>query len=731
MLYQVSNVGRQIRTSYSEWISKFNVTQSLSSTSRVFASHYNGLPTPLRSLINIPVTTALTIQQNVFPTILFTEGYHVFRQNFGFLPERLIPSLLLAGAVYLQSPENMILLLSLGGALTGISSRSRETMYNNLLLYGMVLCTISKFYVNPWFTEEHEAIDADWYQITNKTIPDAEYDASFYGHLWDFTKALSTLVLTEVLNTTLSSLLNGIITFKRQYEFVQEWLSNYSAYGINADNKSSGTEADNEKANLNPVQLFSDIEHQNALLSLWNSRINTLIDCGIVCYALFTGSPEIALSLYFFTITLPRFLVISVWYSFIFNTLLSFFEKPAQILHQKLNQLTDLIIRQITNIDHNADLIAFLEGEDFEAKKLLALLSEKRRQSVKHDLLDCGKDFIINFIKNFEWLFPILASLKDVRSGVMKQEEVGPYMMHFSRINKCLTWFKENFERIDEIRESTRRLSLYKDRFKVWDAKRVEIDKKLINSDIISFSGSIFADENYEILLAKGSFTLEPGSITHIKAPSGSGKTTLFKIFRGVWEFKGLQGDLDGTCTLPKQKTAFLPSQVYVLGPDEPLFQTICYPTDHRQLTSRIELVKVWLKALGLRDHIYNNLASLPLDGDQNANKDTIFKWMTTLSDGERKRIAFCNVLLKLETQDIQFLIMDEPFKGVDFETQETMVSLLKERISSNSKLAILFSNHEYNHRLDTHQLNIDESTKSYNLTPTKLVSPRVFHQTE
>lgn len=656
--------------------SKFYLTVShtFSSASRISRYSYNSLPWAARKLIDIPVTVAQTIQHNIFPTILFTEGYHVFRQNFGF---------------------------------------SRDKAANNLLLCGMILCTASKFFVNPWFDKEHEAIDAIWYKMGDKTIPNEEYYASFNAAIWEFTKALSALVSTQVLNGIFSSLLRQAITFKRQYELAQEWLSNFTAYGINAGNKSSGSEADNEKANLSAVKLFEDIEHQSALPSLWNTRINTIIDCLTACYALFTMSPTMVLSFYFVAVTLPRLLVISFAYSLTFNTLLSFFEGPAHILHQKLNQLKDLIIRQITNIDQNAELITFLEGEEFEEIKLLNLLNENRRQSIKHDLLDAVKDLIVNFITQFQWLFPILATIKDVRNGDIKQEEIGPCMTHYFRINAFMTWVKNNFEQLSAIEESVRRLALYEERIQAWNAKRVEIEKKVTdsNSNTIHFSGSIFADEKHVTLLARGNFTLPPRSITHIDAPSGCGKTTLFRIFRRIW------GDFEGQCSLPKQKSAFLPSHVYVLGGDEPLFQTICYPINHKRLASKLGLMKNWLTKLNLPPHVINNLVNLPISNDEKANKNTIFNWMSSLSDGERKRIAFCNILLKLTTQEILFLVMDEPFKGIDFATQRVMVKLLKDVIaSSNKNCTVLFSNHEHNHELNTHTLTVNKHTKKYKL---------------
>jgi hypothetical protein len=315
-------------------------------------------------------------------------------------------------------------------------------LQNNLLLYGIAICTFAKVYINPWFDEEHEAINGVWHNIGNTTIADNEYFTSFFASVWNFASSLFVLLLNEAMNKALLSYLKGIIVHQRQIEFLDKWPMVFYA-----NKKSSGTEADNEKANLNPVQLFNDdIKNQNLLLPLWISRINTIVDFALVCSALFTESPEIVLPLYFCSKAVPRFLLLSMGYSLAYNTLLSYFEAPAQRLHRELSQLKDTIIRQITNIDYYSRSIIFQKGITFEIQKLLVFLKLEREKEKKHDLLDSVKELITEFIKNFEWLFPLLTSVYDVRNGTMRPEEISPYISFFGRINNFLIWVKANFD---------------------------------------------------------------------------------------------------------------------------------------------------------------------------------------------------------------------------------------------------------------------------------------------
>jgi ABC-type uncharacterized transport system fused permease/ATPase subunit len=139
----------------------------------------------------------------------------------------------------------------------------------------------------------------------------------------------------------------------------------------------------------------------------------------------------------------------------------------------------------------------------------------------------------------------------------------------------------------------------------------------------------------------------------------------------------------------------------------------ICYPEKYNPLMDKLELVQGWFKSLNLPDHIFKNLSEFP-----DNNEITYLSSMARLaSDGERKRLAFCNILLKLMTQDIKFICLDEFLKGVDAPTQEIMTKLLIDVIEkSNPKCVLLFSNHENNHGLNTHTLTINGDTKEFEL---------------
>ncbi|PWU07459.1 MAG: hypothetical protein C5B43_00280, partial [Verrucomicrobia bacterium] len=477
-----------------------------------------------------------------------------------------------------------------------------------------------------------------------------------------------------------------------------------------------------EKANLNPIKLFIDIENQEKLVSLWISRVETIVGCITALRMLNKMSPPLVISLYFTSLVLPRLLVINLIYTMSVNGTMMLFEKPMHYFFKKMNHLKDKLIRQITNVDVNAELISFLKGEEFELKKLFQLLEDERKNALKYDFLNSIRKSIEIFIEHFEWLVPILAAIKLIRSGEMNQEVVGPILDNFIRISRCLTWAKRNFQDIEKLEESARRSKLYEEPLSKWQEMRISINKKLINSEKIFFSGTLYADNEKKNNLAEGIFELPKNSITLFDAPSGSGKTTLFRVFCG------LSNNLKGWCSLPKNKTVYLPSQPYILGPDEPLLQTIFYPQKFNpgqdvtdEITKEnIEFVKEILKELNLPERVYNELISIPNSSNNGVNTLNVANWLTSLSDGERKRVVFANIFLKLKRQSIKFLVMDEPFKGIDLQTQIIIVNRLKNTIhkkkSKSAGCTILYSNHESNHELNTHILKIDPKTKKFQL---------------
>ena len=150
------------------------------------------------------------------------------------------------------------------------------------------------------------------------------------------------------------------------------------------------------------------------------------------------------------------------------------------------------------------------------------------------------------------------------------------------------------------------------------------------------------------IVLHDVSLTLRPGTIHGLVGANGAGKTTLINCLYGLEnDFNGTVRDTVGSAV--RERTGLLPYEPYF------------YP----RLTGR-EYLEFCLQARGrpVVDFTgWNQLLELPLD-----------QFADEYSAGMRKKLA----LLALLVQQFDYLILDEPFNGLDLEANLLLKEILK-----------------------------------------------------
>jgi len=149
------------------------------------------------------------------------------------------------------------------------------------------------------------------------------------------------------------------------------------------------------------------------------------------------------------------------------------------------------------------------------------------------------------------------------------------------------------------------------------------------------------------VVLHDVSLTLRPGTIHGLVGANGAGKTTLLHCLYGLETgFTGTARDTGGLAV--RERTGLLPYEPYF------------YP----RLTGR-EYLEFSLQARGrpvVNFAGWNQLLELPLD-----------QYADEYSAGMRKKLA----LLALLVQDFAFLILDEPFNGLDLEANLLLKEIL------------------------------------------------------
>ena len=156
---------------------------------------------------------------------------------------------------------------------------------------------------------------------------------------------------------------------------------------------------------------------------------------------------------------------------------------------------------------------------------------------------------------------------------------------------------------------------------------------------------------------------MKQGQIVGLLGPSGVGKTTLFKILAGL-----LKPDA-GTVKIGAQGRPAEPGLVGVVAQNYILFE-------HRSVLGNLTIAARqagmrYLERFGLAEHAD--------------------KYPTQLSGGQRQRVAIAQQLLCSE----HYLVMDEPFSGLDVIQQENVQKLVQEVSAGDEESTVIIVTHD------------------------------------
>ncbi len=145
-------------------------------------------------------------------------------------------------------------------------------------------------------------------------------------------------------------------------------------------------------------------------------------------------------------------------------------------------------------------------------------------------------------------------------------------------------------------------------------------------------------------VLTDVNLSFEAGLVYGVVGPNGAGKTTLFKCIAGIIPYSG-----EITCMLDNLKNhmGFLAT--------EPYFMSFITGREYLQLLCNARNIHV-------KNFDDSNIFDLPLD-----------RYATNYSTGMKKKLALMGILL----QKNQIFILDEPFNGVDVQSNLLITEII------------------------------------------------------
>jgi polar amino acid transport system ATP-binding protein/sulfate transport system ATP-binding protein len=163
------------------------------------------------------------------------------------------------------------------------------------------------------------------------------------------------------------------------------------------------------------------------------------------------------------------------------------------------------------------------------------------------------------------------------------------------------------------------------------------------------------------------------GQIVGMLGPSGIGKTTLFKLLAG------LSRPDSGTIKIGAEGVPAAPGLVGVVAQNYVLF-------DHRTVLGNLMIAakQAGISSAEAKESSLKYLERFGL-------KEHAEKFPIQLSGGQRQRVAIAQQLLCSK----HYLVMDEPFSGLDVLQQENVISLLQEVTLNHEENTLIIVTHD------------------------------------
>ena len=194
--------------------------------------------------------------------------------------------------------------------------------------------------------------------------------------------------------------------------------------------------------------------------------------------------------------------------------------------------------------------------------------------------------------------------------------------------------------------------------------------------------------------LSNVNFEIPRGACCAVVGPNGAGKSTLLKCALGLVKPASGAVQVHGQTYCPKtQRIAYIPQRTQVDW-DFPatVFDAVRMGIENIPPFWSKSCKEIKMRVLSYLDCVgMANLAQRPL---------------RNLSGGQQQRVFFARAL----AQRAELYLMDEPFSGVDVETEEVLASVLQEICELGKTVVVIHHNLQFVHSVFSHVLLLNKS---------------------
>lgn len=367
-------------------------------------------------------------------------------------------------------------------------------------------------------------------------------------------------------------------------------------------------------------------------------------------------------------VVIPGYLgVAAVAYTTITGSLAYFSGRGLVRAVGRKNEAEGRFLAELTRLRENAESIALIRGDRYEARSILQTYKEVVSAWIKQ----IHHNGLISNVQSANGalvpLIPLVLVSPKYLAGALTLGAAMQVAAAFVSVQVALNWFIDNFVRVAQWMASARRVDELAEALEGIDIGVLMDEEQVIefgvsNDSNIHIENISVAHKNGRTVIAAASVVIRAGEKLLVSGESGAGKSTLVRALAGLWPWGS------GRILLPVDAdVSFVPQTPYL--PLGTLRSAILYGITEGAVEA--DLIHRAMRRCGLGYLIKH------LDHED--------RWGQILSGGERQRLAFARLLI----QRPKSIVTDEATSALDEDSQTSLLSLFNEELSYATVISI------------------------------------------